>query len=183
MNMAYPKTQGEMQYEIHRLQLCQICNKNETAYCWFQLLDSIPGNLHDLESSYWFHGVNALRLWTTLLAQESRNNLSAVLTFIDFQKVFNSINQNKMKILKAYGIQPNLRAIEAMYTDARAVVVTPDGETEEFWHLGKGSAGRHTGPLPLYHSTGLCTAKSDKEWKSLALPSHQKDPEEHDQPS
>ena len=38
-----------------------------------------------------------------------------------------------MKILKAYGIPPNLlRATEAMYTDMRSVVVTPDGETGEF---------------------------------------------------
>jgi len=36
-----------------------------------------------------------------------------------------------MKILRAYGIPPNLlRAIEAIYT--RAVIVTPDGETQEF---------------------------------------------------
>ena len=38
-----------------------------------------------------------------------------------------------MRILKAYGIQPNLlRAIERMYTNTKARVVTPDGETEKF---------------------------------------------------
>jgi len=60
--------------------------------------------------------------------------MPAVLTFIEFRKAFDSIDRRKMmKILKAYGIPQNLlRAIEAMYTNARAVIVTPDGETQEF---------------------------------------------------
>ena len=38
-----------------------------------------------------------------------------------------------MRILKAYGIPPNLlRAIESMYTNTRARVSTPDGVTEQF---------------------------------------------------
>jgi hypothetical protein len=38
-----------------------------------------------------------------------------------------------MKILKAYGVPPNLlRAIKEIYTNTRAKVITPDGETEEF---------------------------------------------------
>ena len=38
-----------------------------------------------------------------------------------------------VKILRAYGVPPNLlRAIETMYRDTRAKVVTPDVETEEF---------------------------------------------------
>ena len=38
-----------------------------------------------------------------------------------------------MKILKAYGIPPILlRAIESMYTNTRAKVISPDGETQEF---------------------------------------------------
>ena len=62
------------------------------------------------------------------------NNLSAIITFIDFRKAFDSIHRGKMmKILKAYGIPPNLiRAIEGMYTNTRAKVTSPDGETDLF---------------------------------------------------
>ena len=47
---------------------------------------------------------------------------------------FDSIHRGKViKILKAYGIPPTLlRAIEAMYTNTKAKVVSPDGETELF---------------------------------------------------
>ena len=38
-----------------------------------------------------------------------------------------------VKILRAYGIPPTiLRAIEKMYTNTQAKVITPDGETEQF---------------------------------------------------
>ena len=62
------------------------------------------------------------------------NNLKAILTFIDFKKAFDSIHRGKMiRILKAYGIPPNLlQAIETMYTKTMAKVVSPDGETEMF---------------------------------------------------
>ena len=44
------------------------------------------------------------------------NNIKAVMTFIDFKKAFDSIHRGKMmRILKAYGIPPNLlQAIEQM---------------------------------------------------------------------
>ena len=62
------------------------------------------------------------------------NHLPAIITFIDFKKAFDSIHRAKMmRILKAYGIPPNLlRAIEAMYSNTKARVTTPDGETEQF---------------------------------------------------
>ena len=62
------------------------------------------------------------------------NNIEAVMTFIDFKKAFDSIHRGKMmRILKAYGIPPNLlQAIEMMYTNTKAKVVSPDGETEMF---------------------------------------------------
>ena len=60
--------------------------------------------------------------------------LPAVITFIDFSKAFDSINREKMfKILKAYGVPPNLlNTIKALYTDTKAKVLSPDGETELF---------------------------------------------------
>ena len=62
------------------------------------------------------------------------NNIEAVMTFIDFKKAFDSIHRGKMmRILKAYGIPPNLlQAIEMMYTNTKAKVFSPDGETELF---------------------------------------------------
>ena len=59
------------------------------------------------------------------------NNLQAVMTFIDFKKAFDSIHRGKMmRILKAYGIPPNLlQAIEKMYTNTKAKVISPDGES------------------------------------------------------
>ena len=62
------------------------------------------------------------------------NNLPAVLTFVDFRKAFDSVHRAKMiRILKAYGIPPNLlRAIESMYSGTRAKVTTADGDTEQF---------------------------------------------------
>ena len=61
-------------------------------------------------------------------------NLSAIITFIDFKKAFDTIHRGKlMKILKAYGIPDRfVRAIEVMYTDTKAKVLSPDGETELF---------------------------------------------------
>ena len=56
-------------------------------------------------------------------------NLPAVITFIDFTKAFDSINREKMfKILKAYGVPPNLlNTIIALYTDTKAKVLSQDG--------------------------------------------------------
>ena len=62
------------------------------------------------------------------------NNLKAILTFIDFRKAFDSIHRAKMmRILKVYGIPPNLlQGIEKMYSNTKARIVTPDGETDLF---------------------------------------------------
>ena len=62
------------------------------------------------------------------------NKPPAELTFIDFKKAYDSINRGKtIKILKAYRIPPRLiRAIEAMYTNTTAKIITPDGESDVF---------------------------------------------------
>ena len=61
-------------------------------------------------------------------------NLKAVLTFIDFKKAFDSVDRQKlMDILRAYGIPEKIvKAIEVMYTNTRAKVLSPDGETDFF---------------------------------------------------
>ena len=69
-----------------------------------------------------------------IIEEVKRNNLAAVMCFIDFRKAFDTINRGIMlRILKAYDVPPNLlRAIGTMYTGTRAQVTTPDGNTEEF---------------------------------------------------
>ena len=69
-----------------------------------------------------------------MIEEVKKNNLTAVLCFIDFKKAFDSIHRGTMmRILKAYGVPPNLlRAIETMHAGTRAKVVTPDGDSEEF---------------------------------------------------
>ena len=69
-----------------------------------------------------------------ILEEVRKNNLPAVITFLDFKKAFNSIQRNEMfKILKAYGIPSRLlMAIKSMYTNTRARVVTTDGTSDEF---------------------------------------------------
>ena len=63
-----------------------------------------------------------------------RNNLKAIITFVDFKKAFDSIHRGKMmKILKAYGVPDELvTAIIKIYENTKARVQTPDGETELF---------------------------------------------------
>ena len=57
------------------------------------------------------------------------HKLPVILTFIDFKKAFDSIRRGKMmQILKAYGVPPRLLgAIESMYKDTFARVLSPDG--------------------------------------------------------
>ena len=63
-----------------------------------------------------------------------RRNLPAVMVFVDFCKAFDSINHNTMfNILKAYGIPPHLvEAIRLSYSNLRAKIRSPDGETDYF---------------------------------------------------
>ena len=60
------------------------------------------------------------------------NNRTAVITFVDFKKAFDSVRSGEMfRILKEYGIPPNLlEAIMVMYENIKAKVFTPDGETD-----------------------------------------------------
>ena len=62
------------------------------------------------------------------------NQLSAVITFIDFKKAFDTIHRAKMiKILWAYGIPKIITdAIEDTYKNTMAKVISPNGETKLF---------------------------------------------------
>ena len=62
------------------------------------------------------------------------NNMKSMILFLDFKKAFDSVHRGKMmKILKAYGIPPNLMsAIIKSYENTKAKVITPNGETALF---------------------------------------------------
>ena len=69
------------------------------------------------------------------IVEELKNHdMEAVLTFIDFRKAFDSIDQGRMlQILEAYGIPPDVvAAIRVMYENTSALVITPEGKTEQF---------------------------------------------------
>ena len=61
-------------------------------------------------------------------------NLKAVLVFVDFSKAFDSIHRGKLeKIMLAYGIPQELvSATMMLYKNSRAMVRSPDGDTEFF---------------------------------------------------
>ena len=85
------------------------------------------------------------------------NNLSGVLTFIDFKKAFNSINHNKMmRILKAYGIPKNLlRDTQTLYTNTRTKGTTPDGEMgKRIWDSSRSAPSWYICVFPSSHHTG-----------------------------
>ena len=69
-----------------------------------------------------------------IIESKEDKNLSAVVTFIDFMKDFDTIHRGKMtKILKAYGTPDIIvHAIEDTYQGTKAKVITSDGDTDEF---------------------------------------------------
>ena len=73
-----------------------------------------------------------------LLEGVRTNNLSCVLTFIDFKKAFDTIHRGKlMEILRAYGVPEKIvSAIAATYAQTWAKIRTPDGDSESFQILG-----------------------------------------------
>ena len=76
----------------------------------------------------------------TIIEGKKDKNLSAVVTFIDFKKAFDTIHRGKMiKILKAYVI-PDIIAhvIEDTYQGTKAKAITSDGDTVKPLHRGMG---------------------------------------------
>ena len=60
--------------------------------------------------------------------------MEAVLTFINLRKAFDCIDRSRMyQILEAHGIPLDVvAAIRVMYENTSAVVITREGETEQF---------------------------------------------------
>ena len=80
------------------------------------------------------------------------NNLEAVILFVDFSKAFDSIHCGKIaEILQAYGI-PNetIAAIMMLYRITKAMVQSPDGDTD-FFNVVAGVLQGDT--LALLHSS------------------------------
>ena len=70
--------------------------------------------------------------------------------------VVSCYRRKMIKILKAYGIPPNLlRAIENIYYNTRATVRTPDGESEEFNISAGVLQGDTLAPFLFYNCLGL----------------------------
>ena len=69
-----------------------------------------------------------------VIEEVKEHNLSAVFTFVDFNKAFDSINWDIMfNVLLAYGIPSQiLKGIGGLFLDTMAQVVTKDGNTNFF---------------------------------------------------
>ena len=69
-----------------------------------------------------------------IVGEVKNHDMEAVLTFIDFREAFDSVVRVKIfQILEAYGIPSAVvAAIRIMYKNTSAVVLTPEGETDQF---------------------------------------------------
>ena len=78
--------------------------------------------------------VSQILIYHCVIEEVKEHNLSAVLTFIDFKKAFDSINRDRMfDVLLAYGIPSQIvKGIKGLYIDTVAQVVTKDGNTNFF---------------------------------------------------
>ena len=69
-----------------------------------------------------------------IIEEMNRHNKVVVICFVDFKKAFDLINREAMfEILPLYGIPDEVvKAIRSLYTNTKATVITPDGETDFF---------------------------------------------------
>jgi hypothetical protein len=69
-----------------------------------------------------------------IVEEMNNGNKELTIVFVDFKKAFDSIHREVMfEILGLYGIPEKIiNAIKALYTNTKAKVITPDGETDLF---------------------------------------------------
>ncbi|XP_014783219.1 uncharacterized protein LOC106878509 [Octopus bimaculoides] len=93
----------------------------------------------------------------------------AVMIFIDFWKVFDSVDRHCLiKILQAYGISKKIQdLISLLYTNTRTQVVTPDGMTEFFEIMARVLQGHTSAPYRFFLSwwTIVCALR----WRNIRL--------------
>ena len=101
-----------------------------------RLLDKIDINLRPNQNGFrpgksTIAHILALR---RLIEEVKSHSRKAIIIFVDFKKAFDSVNRREMlRILKAYDIPSRLlMAIEKLYENTQARVITPDGETTFF---------------------------------------------------
>ncbi|CAH1244315.1 Hypp7257 [Branchiostoma lanceolatum] len=103
-----------------------------------------------------------------LLKGVTSNNLSCIMTFIDFKKAFDTIHRGKlMSILRAYGVPGKLAtAIAATNLQTWAKVRTPDGDTDTFQILAGVLQGDTLAPFLFIVALGYASDASSREGKS-----------------
>ena len=67
-----------------------------------------------------------------IVEQVAEWNSSLSLSFVDYEKAFDSIHRSTLwKIMRCYGIpSKNVRMVQVMYTNCTSAVVGGDGRTE-----------------------------------------------------
>ena len=98
-------------------------------------------------------------------------NLEAVLLFVDFSEVFDSIHRGRMEqILLAYGIPKEaVNAMMMLYKNTRAKVRSPDGDTDFFDILAGVLQGDTSAPFISIMCLGYVLRTSVDKIKHLGL--------------
>ena len=98
-------------------------------------------------------------------------NLPAVLTFVDFQKAFDSIHRGKlMEILAAYGVpEVIVSAINVLYINTEAQVLSPDGDTDFFEILAGVLQGDTLAPFLFITALDYALRIATRDEKNVAF--------------
>ena len=97
-----------------------------------------------------------------IIDRVNSNQLSVVITFLDFKKAFDTIHRAKMiKILWTYGIPKIItNAVEDTYKNTMAKVISPDGETKLFEMLAGVLQGDTLAPYLFIITLDYCLRKA-----------------------